>query len=129
MAAVVPRSISLTPNQPETFDEKHDFLVVNTPVYKVKQYLDLIQLCTPTVQLTDPNRIMFASTFLTGTAAVWWYTIVQANEVPTNWIDFKKAIVTEFVPEDHFRWSQERLHKLKQTTSVAKFYLTFETLC
>ena len=71
---------------------------------------------------------MFASTFLTGTAAVWWYTIVQANEVPTTWIDFKKAIVTEFVPEDHVRRSRERLRKLKQTTSVAKYLSDFRNI-
>lgn len=121
-------SISLKPNKPEVYDGKRDFLVVNTWLYKVEQYLVLVQLSNPAAPLTDANRITYASTFLTGTAAVWWYTVVQANLAPTTWDTFKAAVVSEFVPEDHVRRARDKLRKMRQTTSVSKYLSDFRNV-
>lgn len=59
-------SINLKPNKPDSFG-KRDYLVVNTWLYKVEQYLALMQLGNPGVVLDDGNRILYASTFLVGT--------------------------------------------------------------
>lgn len=122
-------TINLKPNKPESYDGRRDFLVVNTWLYKVEQYLVLVQLSNPGVQLTEGNRILYASTFLTGTAAVWWYTLVQSKWPPTTWEQFKAKVVAEFVPEDHVRRARERLRKLRRTTSVAKYLSDFRNLC
>jgi len=121
-------SINLRPNKPDAFDGTRDFLVVNTWVYKVEQYLALAQLANPTAPMTDANRIMYASTFLTGTAAVWWYTVVQTALLPNTWEDFKKAVIAEFVPEDHVRRARDKLRKLKQVTSVSKYISEFRNI-
>ena len=77
-------SNNMKPNKPEACNGKRDCLVVNTWLYKVEQYLGLVELSSPGMTLADANRIMYASTFLAATAAVWWYTLVQANQVPTS---------------------------------------------
>lgn len=122
-------SINLKPNKPEPFDGRRDYLVVNTWLYKIEQYLTLVQLSNPGLPLSEGNRILYASTFLTETAAVWWYTLVQANTVPTTWTQFKDKIISEFVPDDHVRRSRDRLRKLKQNSSVSKYLSDFRNIC
>lgn len=63
---------------------------------------------------------MLASTFLTGTAAVWWYILVQGNLVPGTWEEFEEANRKEVVPEDHVCRARDKLRKLRQIMSVAK---------
>ena len=77
-------SVSLEPSKPESFDGKRDCLVVNTWLYKVEQYLNLVQLTSPGMVLTHGNRILYASTFLTSTDAVRSYTVVHSNEIPAT---------------------------------------------
>ena len=64
-------SIMLKPNKPEPYDGRRDYLVVNTWLYKIEQYLIIAQLSKPSNVLSDGNRIIYASMFFTGTAAVW----------------------------------------------------------
>lgn len=90
--------INPKPNKPEVFTSASDFLVVNTLLSKVEQYFKLMQLANGNVVLTDENRISFATTLLTGTAATWWYTVLKANTVPQTWEEFCAAIRREFVP-------------------------------
>ena len=63
------------PNKPSTFDGSRDELVIRTWIYQVDQYLKLVQV-GGTVALNDETKISFASTFMKGTAAAWWYTLV-----------------------------------------------------
>lgn len=121
-------SINLKPNKPEAYDGRRDFLVVSTWLYKVEQYLVLMQLNNPAAQLLEANRILYASTFLTGTAAVWWYTLVQSNTVPTTWDQFKAKVVAEFVPDDHVRRARDKMRKLQQTGSVSKYLAEFRNV-
>ena len=88
----------------------------------------LLEVSHPYAELTEHSRIMFATTFLSGTAAVWWYTIVQANAVPTPWDKFKEMLQKEFIPDDHVRRSRDKLRKLRQIGSVAKYLSDFRNL-
>lgn len=124
----IPAPINLKPNKPDSFDGKRDFLVVNTWLYQVEQYLTLAELSTPGTVLSDDTKIRYTSTFMTGTAAVWWFTRVQGDTVPRNWTQFKDAIIQEFVPADHIRRSREKLRKLHQSTSVAKYLSDFRNI-
>ena len=121
-------AIKLKPNKPEPYNGKRDFLVVNTWIYKLEQYMLLLQVNNPTQPLSEANKIMFASTFLTGTASVWWFTLVQSNAMPTTWEDFKATLSREFVPEDHVRRAREKLRRLRQIGSVSKYLGDFRNL-
>lgn len=117
--------IILKPNKPDPFDGQRDFLVVNTWIYKMEQYLGIVQVSNPHAELTDATRIMYASTFFSGTAAVWWFTICQWKRAPSTWSDFKKTVTAEFVPVDHVRRSMDKLRRLKHTGSVSQFLAKF----
>lgn len=118
-------SINLDPNKPEAYDGLRDYLVVHTWLYKVDQNLTLMDITNPAAVLTDQSRIMYASTFLSGIAAVWWYTLVQCSQTPATWNDFKTTIVREFVPEDRVRRARDRLRELVQTASMSKYLSEF----
>lgn len=120
--------VEFKPNRPGTYNGKRDFLAINTWLYKVEQYLLLIQIGASQGNLSEGHKVMFASTFLTKNATVWLYTLVLGNKVPQCWEDFKKAIQSEFVPQDHVRRARDRLRKLHQTTNVSKYISEFRNL-
>lgn len=78
--------------------------------------------------LKNPNPIMFASSFLSGTAAVSWYSIVQTIQEPTTWATIMDAVVKEIVSDDHTSRSRDKLRNPRQTTSVSKFLSGFRNL-
>lgn len=124
-AQQTPGAINLKPNKPETFDGRRDFITVSSWLFKVEQYLSLTQLSNPAAPISDQNRIAFASSFLTSTAASWWFTIVQSNQVPSSWNNFRTLLLQEFVPHDHERRARDKLRRLKQTQSVSKYLSEF----
>ncbi len=119
MAQPVP--INLKPNKPEPFDGKRDYLVANTWLYKIKQYLALLQFGNPRSHISEETKITFSTTLLTGTTAEWWFPLVQGPNSPSTWVSFKQAIVREFIQSDHVRRACDRLRKLQQSGSVPKY--------
>lgn len=71
--------IRLKPNKPEQYHGRRDFVIVNKWLYNMEHYFLILQLSNPRNVLTDDNKIIHLSTFLSSTAAVWWYTVVQSN--------------------------------------------------
>lgn len=123
------RPPSLKPKQPDAYDGRREFLAVNTWSYKIEQYLSILLVLTPSLmKMTEADHVLFASTFLTGNNAVWWYTIVQMNKVPTTWDQFKKLIQDEFVPRDHIMRVREKLRRLRQVTSASKYLSDFRNI-
>ncbi len=96
-------------------------------MYQVKQYLDLVQVGSE-LSLDDPTKISFAATFLTGTAAAWWYTRVGSNTVPNTWNAFENAIYQEFVPFDSVQRSRDKLRRLVQRSSVSSYLSEFRNI-
>lgn len=118
---------SIKPNKPRPFIGNRDEFEVRTWIYQVKQYLSLVEVGHPT-GLTQETKISFASTFFQGTAAAWWYTLVNSNIIPTTWEDFEKAIITEFVPFDSVQRSRDKLRRLVQRTSVTHYLTEFRNI-
>ena len=54
--------------------------------------------------------------------------MVLANQAPATWEYFRAAVAAAFVPDDHVRRTQDKLRKLKQTTTVAKFLSDFRNI-
>lgn len=118
-------SIALKPNKPETFDGKRDFLAVTTWLFKIQLYLSFSALSNPNAEISDENRILFTSSYMIGTVATWWYTMIRSGQTPTTWDAFRTIVLNEFVPADHVRRSRDRLRRLKQTTSFSKYLADF----
>ena len=85
-------SNSIKPNKPSPFLGRRDEFEVRTWIYQVKQYLSLVEVGNLT-GLTEETKISFASTFFQGTAAAWWYTLVNSNSIPKTWLSLKKQLL------------------------------------
>eukprot|EP00171_Calliarthron_tuberculosum_P004967 IDg4967t1 len=84
-----------------------------------------MNMFNPGVLAQEANRVMIASTFLNETAAIWWYTLIQGGTISTTWDGFCLALNSEFVPAGHIRMARDKLRKLKQSRSVAKYLTDF----
>lgn len=118
---------SLKPNKPDRFDGKREEFTVRTWIYQVKQYLTLIQVGN-NLNLTEEQKVTFAATYLSGTAAAWWYTRVASNTIPATIVDFENALVQEFVPFDSVQRSRDKLRRLVQRTSVSSYLSEFRNI-
>eukprot|EP00171_Calliarthron_tuberculosum_P008642 IDg8642t1 len=115
-------------NPPDLFGGKRDFLEVNTWLYKMEQYFRIVELFSPGFLSNGADRVMIASTFLTETAAIWWYTRVQGGLLPSTWEDFCLALKNEFVPAGHVRQARDKLRRLKQSRSVSRYLSSFRNV-
>lgn len=119
---------SIKPNKPEAYNGKRDFLAVHTWLYKMEQYFHLIQMVNPEMQLAENDRVTFAASFLTGPASTWWFTLVQGEQLPTTWKEFRDKVSQEFVPSDHVRRARDKLRNLRHESSVAKYLTDFRNI-
>ena len=117
----------LKPNKPGSFDGTRDAMTVRAWLHSVEKYLRLIQVGQNT-EISAETAVDFASTFMTGTAANWWFTIVHEGKVPPTWEAFKLLVETEFVPQDSTIRARDRLNKLKQRRSVADYLSEFRNV-
>lgn len=117
----------IKPNKPSPFDGKRDDFQVRTWLYQMKQYLALVEVGNDK-KLADETKITFASSYFSGTAAAWWYTLVGSNNVPKEWGEFENAIIQEFVPFDSVQRSRDKLRKLLQRTSVSSYLTEFRNI-
>ena len=119
---------TLKPQKPGQFEGKRDSLTVETWLYQVEVYLNLLQVASPNVQIDEGTRVCFATTLLKGNAANWWFMLVQAGQAPGQWENFETALRNEFVPQDSERRNRDKLRNLRQTASVAGYLTTFRNL-
>ena len=115
---------ALKPNKPACYDGKRDEFVLRSWIFQVQQYLSLMEV-GKAAPFTDCTKISFACTYLTGTAATWWFTRVASNAAPATWNDFEAALVQEFVPYDSVQRSRDKLRRLVQRTSVSTYLSEF----
>ena len=118
----------MKPSKLGPFEGKRDSLVVETWLYQLDVYLNLLQVANPNVVLDENSRVMFATTLLKGHAANWWYMLVQAGQAPVQWESFKTALRNEFVPQNSERRNRDKLRVLRQTASVAGYLTAFRNL-
>ena len=115
------------PNKPKEFDGKRDELAVRGWIYQMQQYINLVQISSRAT-MDESTKVSLASSYLSGTAASWWYTKIAANSVPTTWRDFESAVVKEFIPRDSVQRARDKLRRLVQKTSVSTYLSEFRNV-
>jgi len=117
----------LKPNKPPTFDGTRDAFTVRTWLHSVGRYISLIQVGSD-AEISDKQAIDFASTFMTGVAANWWFTVVNGAKMPDSREAFSNLVIQEFVPQDSAVRARDKLSKLKQKTSVSAYLSEFRNI-
>lgn len=119
---------TIKPSKPDIFEGKRDALVVESWIYQIETYLNLLRLSNPELNITDEMKIQFSSTLMKKNAASWWYMQVQGGNLPQTWDQFKNMFRSEFVPQDSVRRQRDKLRNLVQTKSVSLYLETFRNL-
>jgi len=120
--------LSVKPSKPELFAGRRDALAVNTWLYQVEIYLNIVQASNPQNVIDDNMKVSFATTLLKGNAANWWYMLVENGTAPGQWLVFKNEFKKEFIPQDSIRRCRENLRRLHQTTSVSSYLNEFRNI-
>ena len=103
---------NLKPQKPELFSGRRDAVAVNTWLYQVEMYLNLLQVAKPEIALDSVTRVSFASTLFKGFAAQWWYMMAQSDQAPVDWDTFVDKVRLEFIPQDNVDRARDKLRSL-----------------
>jgi hypothetical protein len=91
-------------------------------------WLFKMELWFNAAQVTEANKINQAVMLLEGYALTWWMAKVRTGSQARRWIDFKDDITAQFQTIDVSRKAREKLHYLKQYTSVQQYIAEFSEL-
>ncbi len=119
---------TLKPSKPDVYDGKRDAVTVDSWIFQVDTYLNLLSIGNPQLNLTEEIKVQFATTLLKNNAANWYYMQVQAGNIPATWEEFKNRLRAEFVPQDNVRRQRDKLSRLVQNKSVALYLETFRNI-
>lgn len=75
-------SISLPKSKAGKDNVSSNFLIINTCLYQVFEYFSLIQLNNLSAPISRLGKVALASSLLTETISVWWYTLVRSCIMP-----------------------------------------------
>ena len=109
-------SLQLKPKQPEKYNGKRDFQVIDNWITSVDSYFAL-------THAEAPDIYHYLNTILTGEAAAWFrfiYRNVDPNAV--TWEAVKTSIKAYFVPPNYTRRLRDEWAYLRQTTTVSDYY-------
>jgi hypothetical protein len=83
------------------------------------------------VQFNNREKVLLASHQLSGPAADWWDTYVEAHEEPEiiNWLEFKAAFRGHHVPQGVIKLKKKEFQDLKRgSMSVNEYIAKFTQL-
>lgn len=106
------------PKQSESFNGKGDYITVATWIFGMLQYFLLFSSFNPDLLAAEKYNIDFASCFLSDSASVWWYTIIQSAPSWTIWSDFFETLKSEWAPMDYLLGVRDLFRRLKPAVSV-----------
>ncbi|KAG0273691.1 hypothetical protein BGZ96_004701 [Linnemannia gamsii] len=106
--------------KPEKFTAK--------PSENAREWLLLVDQYFNVMKLTSVERVAAASMMMDGLARKWSLTVPAAPENKDPWEHFGTRFVQRFGSNNNQLFAKQKLHQLKQTGSVTKYNLQFETL-
>ena len=109
-------SLQLKPKQPEKYNGKRDFQVIDNWITSVDSYFAL-------THAEAPDIYHYLNTILTGEAAAWFRFIYRnVNPDAVTWEVVKTSIKAYFVPPNYTRRLRDEWAYLRQTTTVSDYY-------
>ena len=109
-------SLQLKPKQPEKYNGKRDFQIIDNWITSVDSYFAL-------THAEAPDIYHYLNTILTGEAAAW-FRFIYRNVDPKaiTWEAVKTSIKAYFVPPNYTRRLRDEWAYLRQTTTVSDYY-------
>lgn len=123
------RAQDLRPSKPSKFNgNKTDVQEVSVWLFSLESYYTVCRVSG------DLEKVAFASAMLEGPAQAWWMTVVlraadgSGQAAPYTWSEFGQALTQRFQPINAGRAARDRLHALRQVSSVSIYASVFQEL-
>ena len=113
--------VSLKFPEPRGFDGSRDQQKVEEFIYQVERY-------TKFYGLTGPRAVETGSGYFKGKATTWWRLYTRHNSAPEDIGSFGELLRDKFIPKTAKRNLKDKMEKLKQYGSVAKFNSEFRDM-
>ena len=111
--------------------ERRQRLDKNTPVFgkdrsiKIDQWIDIVEGNFILDNINDSAKVLSCTTFLRGAA---FEICKKAHKANMSWNEFKKELLDEFLPVNHYQDIKKKLMDLKQTGSFERYNEKFKEL-
>ncbi|KAG1177351.1 hypothetical protein G6F36_010832 [Rhizopus arrhizus] len=106
---------------PSTYGGERSAAVINLWIQEVERYLSFYNV--------HPNRwISYAVTLLKGRSQKWWNHLIQKQEEPQTWEQFKQGLEYAFKPTYSEQNARDRLANIRQTSSVSEYVDEFQDI-
>lgn len=114
---------NIKPPAPEKYDGTRSTKVIDNWFASVEHYFSLSQ------HKHNPDTwYLYAASYFSDNAQTWWRR-QQATGVRVNsWQHFKELVLNEFRPKNAHRGARDRLHGLKQTSTVSAYLHEFQDI-
>ena len=113
--------VSLKFPEPKGFDGSRDQQKVEEFLYQAERY-------TKFYGLTGARAVDTVTGYFRGKATTWWRLYTRHNSLPENLEIFADLLRDKFIPKTAKRNLKDKLEKLKQYGSVAKFNSEFRDM-
>ncbi|KAG1032143.1 hypothetical protein G6F43_013823 [Rhizopus delemar] len=104
---------------PSTYGGERSAAVINLWIQEVERYLSFYNV--------HPNQwISYAVTLLKGRSQKWWNHLIQKQEEPQTWEQFKQDLEYALKPTYSEQNARDRLANIRQTSSVSEYVDEFQ---
>jgi hypothetical protein len=126
-ASQAPRSPTLKPAKPETFDGVKTSSRVDAWLFQLSEYFTACGVSN------NEERVAYAGAMLRGAASTWWRqrrTLAAAGALPNigNWQQFCSELRAQFTIINEVKVARDELARLKQTGAVQSYASKFREI-
>ncbi|KAG2228812.1 hypothetical protein INT48_000085, partial [Thamnidium elegans] len=107
---------------------KKDFDFIEKPsryAHIIDAWIQAIDDYSNLKDYTDTKKCQLAIALLLGSARVWYSNLRVQEKVPTDWLSFRRELLSFFKPENYVSLSRDRIRALRQTTTISNYVKDF----
>lgn len=110
--------------EPEVFNGERDGITVNSWIYSVELYFDLVKIDN------TQEKLLVGLSLLRNDAQLWHSQTMafDSAHAPQDWEEFKAALRNEFIPVDALARARDRMAGLTQVSNVTSYINEFRRL-
>lgn len=110
--------------EPEVFNGERDSITVNSWIYSVELYFNLVKIDN------TQEKLLVGLSLLRNDAQLWYSQMMafDSEHAPQDWEEFKAALRNEFIPVDALARARDRMAGLTQVSNVTSYINEFRRL-
>jgi hypothetical protein len=104
--------------KPSRYDGSRDAHIIDAWIQAIDDYSNL-------KDYTDIKKCQLAVALLSGSARVWYSNLRIQERAPTDWLSFRRELLSFFKPENYVSLARDKIRTLRQTTTISNYVKDF----